>query len=374
MEKKLKIAIIGTKGYPYVYGGYETLIKELVERLVNKDLEVTVYCHRSLFKDKPAIVNGIKLVYVPAIELKAFSQLTHSFFSTLHACFSNADVLFYVNAANGPFGLLTKIFKKKTAINVDGLEWLRPKWKGLGAKYFYYAAKKATKYFDVIITDAFAMQKIYKDLFNVESKMIAYGTEPYQHQSIQVLNKWSLETNDYYLIVGRLIPDNNSDLIIKSFLQFESKKKLVIVGDDIFNNDFAVKIKAMIQGHDNIIFTGYVTNPIILSALYQHAFAYIHGHEFGGTNPTLVKAMGEGAYILALNNQFNSEVLQGGLYGSMFEKNYISLTEIMKKAELQELEKSSWLPEMKSIARTGVVERYQWDYIAGQYYQIFINL
>ena len=137
----LKIAIIGSRGYPFVYSGYETLIKELSERLVaKKGCEVTVYCHRNLFKEKPALVNGIKLVYVPTIESKSFSQLIHSFLSMCHAVTSDADVIFAVNAANGPFGLISKIFRKPTAINVDGLEWLRPKWKGIGAKYFNASA------------------------------------------------------------------------------------------------------------------------------------------------------------------------------------------------------------------------------------------
>ena len=133
MNKKLKIAIIGSRGYPYVYSGYETLVKELSERLVLKGHKVRVYCHSSLFKKKPRHVNGIELIYTPSIETKLLSQIVNSFFSFIHVCFSNIDVVFVVNSANGPFGILTKLFGRKTCINVDGLEWLRPKWKGLGS-------------------------------------------------------------------------------------------------------------------------------------------------------------------------------------------------------------------------------------------------
>ena len=119
----LKIAIIGSRGYPFVYSGYETLIKELSERLVERNCEVTVYCHRNLFKEKPALVNGIKLVYVPTIETKSLSQLIHSFLSMCHAVVSDVDVIFVVNAANGPFGLISKIFRKPTAINVDSVRY-----------------------------------------------------------------------------------------------------------------------------------------------------------------------------------------------------------------------------------------------------------
>ena len=136
MNKKLKIAIIGSRGYPYVYSGYETLVKELSERLIKKGHSVRIYCHRSLFKKKPKYVNGIELVYTPSIETKFLSQFVNSFFSTIHFCFSNYSIGLYVNSANGPFGVLTRLFRKKTYINVDGLEWLRPKWKGLGSFYF----------------------------------------------------------------------------------------------------------------------------------------------------------------------------------------------------------------------------------------------
>ena len=141
MDKKLKIAIIGSRGYPYVYSGYETLVKELAERLVNSGHHVRVYCHSSLFTKKPKFVNGIELIYTPSVETKFLSQFTNSFFSFFHVCFSKNDIVFVVNSANGPFGILTKIFRKKTCINVDGLEWLRPKWKGLGSIYFSFASQ-----------------------------------------------------------------------------------------------------------------------------------------------------------------------------------------------------------------------------------------
>ena len=112
MNKKLRIAIIGSRGYPYVYSGYETLVKELAERLVKSGNEVTVYCHRKLFNKKPKKVNGVHLVYTPSVRSKVFSQLYNSFFSFIHVCFSKSDIVLVVNSANGPFGLLTKIYRK----------------------------------------------------------------------------------------------------------------------------------------------------------------------------------------------------------------------------------------------------------------------
>jgi len=374
LNSKIKVSIIGVKGYPYVYGGYETLIKELAERLVTKNVQVTIYCHRSLFKDKVKEHNGIQLVYMPSIEVKVLSQLVHSFLSTLHACFSNSDIVFYVNVANGPFGMLTRLFRKKTIINVDGMEWLRPKWKGFGTRYFYFAAKQATKYFDVLVTDAIEMQKTYLELFNASSTMIAYGADSFSEKSIQVLAPWKLKENDYYLIVGRLIPDNNSDIILDAFLSFTSTKKLVIVGDDVFDDPYAIGIKEKIKNNTNIIFTGYVKDPALLSALYQHCYVYIHGHEFGGTNPTLIKALAEGTCILALNTRFNQEVLQNGKFGMFFEKDHQKLTSILIKIEQNTNHEQALVKQYKNNSKQGITSTYNWEDITEHYYQIMLNL
>ena len=138
-------------------------------------------------------------------------------------CFSNVGVVLVVNSANGPFGLLTKIFKKKTCINVDGLEWRRPKWKGLGSVYFRFASKLATLFFDEIITDSLEMNKVYQKQFGIKSTVIAYGPTMMKTIKSIVLEKFNLVKKDYYLI-GRLIPDNNSKLIIEGFIKSNSQK------------------------------------------------------------------------------------------------------------------------------------------------------
>ncbi len=202
----MRIAIIGSRGYPVVYSGYETFVRELGERLVRSGIGVTVYCHRNLFRERPRELNGIRLVYVPTIEKKTLSQFIHSLQSMLHACFCEYDVILVVNSANGPFGLLTRIFGKCTVINVDGLEWLRPKWRGLGARYFHWASKMAVKLFDRVITDSAEMQKIYRQEFKAESTMIAYGANIPPPAARDLLARWRLQPRRYFLIVGRLVP------------------------------------------------------------------------------------------------------------------------------------------------------------------------
>jgi glycosyltransferase involved in cell wall biosynthesis len=367
-EKKLKVAIMGAKGYPYVYGGYDTMIKELGERLVAKGVHVRVYNHRALFKERPRYVNGIECIYTPALESKSFTQLTHTLFSMLHACFSDVDVIFVVNSGNGPFGLIAKIFGKPTAINVDGLEWLRPKWKGLGATYFFWASKMATKFYDQLVNDSEEMRRVYLALFHKDSEVIAYGANPREGVEEGPIKHWNLKSKGYYLIVGRLVPDNNADLIIEGFLKSASQKTLVIVGDVPFSDPWATRLKNIRDSR--LLFTGYVTDPHELAALYSHSYAYFHGHEFGGTNPAMLKALGYGCAILALNTPFNQEMVQNGKHGWYFDKHPEAVKLAVEKAENE----PEALEHLRQTARMGLTQKYSWDFVTEQYLKVFKNL
>lgn len=367
-EKKLKIAIMGAKGYPYVYGGYDTLIKELGERLVEKGVHVRVYNHRALFDTRPRYVNGIECIYTPAIESKSFTQLSHTLISMVHACFSDVDVIFVVNSGNGPFGLIARIFGKPTAINVDGLEWLRPKWKGLGSKYFYWASRMATKFYDQIINDSEEMRRVYLEHFGKDSEVIAYGANARETVDPKHIGRWNLESRGYYLIVGRLVPDNNADLIIEGFLTSSSQKKLVVVGDVPFSDPWANRLKSL--SDPRLLFTGYVTDPNELAALYSHCYAYFHGHEFGGTNPAMLKALGYGCAILALDTPFNQEMLQNGKHGWYFEKKTESVKGTIENAEKD----PDTLDHLRQTAQAGLTQKYNWDFVTKRYLQVFEKL
>jgi glycosyltransferase involved in cell wall biosynthesis len=368
MKNKIKLAIIGSRGYPYVYSGYETFVKELAERLVKKDFSVTVYCHKNLFKSFPKKMNGIDLVYLRTIEKKTLSQFIHSFQAVLHACFSRFDVILVVNPANGPFGLFSKILRKKTAINMDGLEWLRPKWKGLGAKYFYTAAKSATKLYDVIINDSDEMQRIYREEFKCDSTVIAYGANIRHSKNPSLIEKWHLKKNDYYLIVGRLVPDNNADIIAREFCESSSIKKLVIVGDVPYKDDYAQRIKSIED--PRLVFTGYVTDQDELAELYHNCYAYFHGHEFGGTNPAMLKALAYGCAVLALDTAFNREMLKNEEHGLFFTKTPGDIKKLQHKIE----ENPGLAEELRGKSRNRIIENYTWEKITGQYIELFKNM
>lgn len=364
----MTVSIIGSRGYPYVYSGYETFVKELAERLVSQGVRVRVYCHRPLFKERSALVNGIELVYVPSVQSKVLSQLVNSFLSMVHACFSDTDVILVVNAANGPWGLISRLFRKPTLINVDGMEWLRPKWKGLGARYFRMAAWLSTRLYDRIITDAEAMRQVYLKEFKKDSTVIAYGANIRYSSRPELLSTLGLIPGEYYLIVGRLIPDNNSDLLLDGFLRSGSSKKLVIVGDVPYTDKFASQMKQ--KASSSVCFLGYITNSEILAELYHHCFVYLHGHEFGGTNPTMLKAMAYGCAILALDTVFNREMLQEGKYGLFFQKDPESMG-----LQIQQIEKNpALLDTLRALSRSGLTDKYNWDVVTKQYLDVMSAL
>jgi glycosyltransferase involved in cell wall biosynthesis len=362
---QLKIAIIGSRGYPIVYSGYETFVKEVSERLVAQNIDVRVYCQKHLFSARPKNINGVELVYMPTVQTKSLNQLVHSFFSMIHACFSKTDVILVVNAANGPFGLISLLAQKKTLINVDGLEWLRPKWKGLGAAYFKFAAKLATLFYNTIITDAEAMRQVYLQTFKENSTVIAYGANIRHSKNPSLINQFGLIPNEYFLIVGRLIPDNNSDLILEGFKKANSNKKLVIVGDVPYQDAYAQKMKA--HASDQILFLGYITDSEVLAELYHQSYAYLHGHEYGGTNPTMLKAMAYGCAILALDTVFNREMLENGQFGWFFQKTSDSVALYLQQAE----HNPQAVQTLKEKARDGITQKYNWDEVTRAYVTVF---
>ena len=345
-----------------MYSGYETLVKELSERMVKKGHHVRVYCHRSLFKVRPNNINGIELVYTPSIETKFLSQITNSFFSFLHVCFSNIDLILVVNSANGPFGLLTKLFGKKTYLNVDGLEWKRPKWKGFGSIYFKISSKLATIFFDEIITDSYEMNNVYKTQFGVSSTTIGYGSTMVLNNQSNFLNKLKLNKHDYYLIVGRLIPDNNSKIIIEGFKKSKSNKKLLIVGDVPYKDKYASDIK--LNTSNNIFFSGYINSQNILTELYKNCYCYLHGHEFGGVNPTMINALDLNCQILAIDTPFSREMLNGKR-AIFFKKNIKSIINSINKIEF---EYKNYSKQNKSYK---FPEKYNWNFIVNQYCNLF---
>jgi len=206
------------------------------------------------------------------------------------------------------------------------------------------------------------------NLFKRDSKVIAYGANIRKSKNSNLITAWDIKKREYYLVIGRLIPDNNADLIIKGFLKSNSKKKLVIVGDVPYKDSYASDLKNIKD--ERLIFTGYVKDQDILAELYHNCYVYVHGHEFGGTNPTMIKAMAYGCAILALDTVFNKEMLQKGKFGLFFNKEPLSITKQINHCEKENI----IMDNLRQKSVNGISEKYNWDFVTNQYLDVFKSL
>jgi glycosyltransferase involved in cell wall biosynthesis len=209
------------------------------------------------------------------------------------------------------------------------------------------------------------MQNIYKKEFRCPTTVIAYGADIRHSKSPELIQKWGLLPGGYYLVVGRLVPDNNTDTIIREFIKSPSPKKLVIVGDVPYRDLYAQRLKS--NSDSRLLFTGYVRDADELAELYHGCFAYLHGHEFGGTNPSLLMALGCGCAVCALDTLFNREVLKDGEHGLFFLKDENSLKNRIEEMEYHPEE----LDRLRMKSRARVEANYSWDKILGQYLVLF---
>jgi glycosyltransferase involved in cell wall biosynthesis len=226
----------------------------------------------------------------------------------------------------------------------------------------------ATLFYDQIINDSDEMRKVYLNLFKIDSKVIAYGANIRKSKNPELITTWDIKQREYYLVIGRLIPDNNADLIIKGFLKSKSKKKLVVVGDVPYKDSYASNLKKIKD--ERLVFTGYVKDQNILAELYHKCYVYVHGHEFGGTNPTMIKAMAYGCAILALDTVFNQEMLQKGKFGIFFKKDLFSITNQIDHCEKENI----LMDKLRQESVNGITQKYNWDYVNKEYLEVFNSL
>jgi glycosyltransferase involved in cell wall biosynthesis len=366
-RRRLRIAILGSRGIPHTYSGYEAFIGEVAPRLVARGHEVTVYCRRSLFRERPKLYKGVRLIYLPSIETKTMGTLTHALVSMCDVMFRRMDVLFVVNVANAFHCVLPRLLGKKVAINVDGLDWKRDKWGSLAKKYFYWNAKHVGKICpNGVVTDAREMQRIYLEEFGTRSVSIAYGANIETSTNPDVVRKYGLEPFQYYLIASRLVPENNADLIVRAFEQVRTPRVLAIAGSANYRSEFVDRLKK--TSDRRVHFLGHVNNPEHIKELHCNAYGYIHGHSLGGTNPALLKALGFGNCVFALNTAFNQEVVQD--YGILFEPDP---TDLARKLQHME-DHPSQAAEYRLHAPHRVCEAYTWEKIADQYEELFVEL
>jgi glycosyltransferase involved in cell wall biosynthesis len=365
-RRKLRLAIFGGRGIPSTYSGTETFFIELAPRLVERGHEVIVYCRRSLFKDRPPLYRGVRLIYLPSIETKNFGTFSHTLACMVDVLFRKVDAMLVTNVANSLHCVIPRIFRQNCAINVDGIEWKRGKWGRLGKWYFHFNARMSGKILPRgIITDAYAMRKLYLDEFNTPSACIAYGGNISQSTDPELVRNYGLEPGNYYLIASRLVPENNAAMIVEGFKKSTTPRLLAIAGDANYRSDFISDLK--VNAGDRVRFLGHIDDIDHVKELHCNCYAYIHGHMMGGTNPALLKALGFGNCILAHNNPFNAEVLAD--YGLLFRDADDLAVKIRMLEERPALAENYRVRAPERIRLT-----YNWDRIVSQYEELFYQL
>ncbi|NYJ30687.1 glycosyltransferase [Galbitalea soli] len=305
----LRIAMLGTRGVPAAYGGFETAIEEIGQRLAARGHEVTVYC-RSADGSKPRHHLGMRLVHLPALRSKSLETLSHTALSAAHAVFHRRpDVSFVFNAANSPFLPLIRTRRAPVAVHVDGLEWKRGKWGTWGKRYYRLAEQLAVRWSDALISDAQGIADYYTLEFGIASELISYGTNIIREPARDKLAGLGLEAGRYHLVVARFEPENHVDVVVQGYAASHATLPLVVVGSAPYSAAYTDSIAAVAESDPRITMLGGVWDQDLLDQLYANAALYLHGHSVGGTNPSLLRAMGAGTAVAAYDVSFNREVL-----------------------------------------------------------------
>jgi glycosyltransferase involved in cell wall biosynthesis len=350
----MRIALLGTRGIPARYGGFETFAEELSTRLVARGHEVSVYC-----RDRAQMLRyrGIRLVWVPTIRHKYFDTLAHTFLSTIHLLAHRTDVALYCNGANALFTPWPRLAGIPVALNVDGIERKRKKWNWL-ARTWYLISEWLSKFCPtIVVTDARAIQTYYRERYDKETVFIPYGAETGSVPGTGIVEKLGLEPGRYFLYVSRMEPENHPLEVREAFERVDTPYKLALVGDAPYARDYIGRVRD--TADPRIVMPGAIYGPGY-HELGSHCFAYIHATEVGGTHPALIEAMGRGALVLYRNTPENAEVAGG--VGIAFEPG-----ELPKKIEMvlgmEEAEREA----LRRKASERVRERYSWDAVTEAY-------
>lgn len=364
----MKIAILGARGIPACYSGYDTLVEELSIGLVEShSTEVLVYCRSSYYKRKPAVWQGIRLVYLPAPHgVKALESLVHSFLSSLHVLQEKVDVIYFLDPANAPFCALLRLFGKRVVIHTDGLGWKRRKWGPLARRYYKMVEWACAKCGSALVTDNPAMQTYYREEYGAETLFISYGATNRHGVDTGIYADLGLIPNQYLLIVARLEPENNTDLLISQYTKAGVDMPLVVVGDAPYGPQYMDYLRK--ESNANVLFAGRINDQAKLNALYRGAYLYIHGHEVGGTNPSLLRAMDAGTTPVVLNVPFNATVVEEA--GVVFDRDNDSLAEVLAHLVAHPAE----VREIAARTNLRAAQHFSWEAVASDHYALFSRL
>lgn len=362
----MKIAILGTRGIPNRYGGFEAFAEKLSHYLAEEGHQVTVYCRKPFTRpgDDKLVDPRVCRVVLPSIKSKHLDTPLHTFLSVLHVLFTDADIVLICNSANGPLAWIPRLFGKPVVLNVDGLDRQRKKW-----GWFAQAVLSFCEFLSVfaptrVVTDALTVQEYYRRRYSKTTTMIAYGAdvpEP-QPNSDGLLAQFHLQPKKYLLYVSRLEPENNPELVIRAYQQIRTDWPLVMVGGNAYDPDYEQRLRALAD--ELILFTGAIYGEGYWE-LQRHAGIFIFGCEVGGIHPALIETMAAGNASLYLDTESNRET--AGDCGLVFSRNEDDLAARMSRL----IADPGLRRDLGKRAAEYARQRYSWTEVTNKYERLF---
>jgi glycosyltransferase involved in cell wall biosynthesis len=361
----MRIAIMGTRGIPARYGGFETFAEQLSTRLVARGHEVTVYGRCGVFNrwGRRDSYRGVARRETPTIFHKYLETPLNALTSFCDALFQSCDGILVCNAANTPFAPLLKLKGAPLLINVDGIERDRAKWNALGKWWYLLGERLSVSLATRLISDADVIAEYYKTTYGVDSEVIPYGVHPNHRPPGPTLAHFGLTSKGYLLYVSRLEPENNALGVIEAYNRVSTDRPLVIVGDAPYAAEYKARLHA--AASSRVIFTGFQFGEAY-EELQSNCYAYIQATEVGGTHPALVESMSYGNCVIANGTPENLEVV-GDAALTYSKNNFVELSHRMSEV----LSQSTLVADLGARARERAMRLYSWDSVVSRYETLF---
>lgn len=368
----LRIALLGTRGIPARYGGFETFAEQLSQRLVARGHEVLVY-GRCSFREKwgeRESLNGVRRRVTPTIFHKYLETPLHALTSFLDVLSQRVDAVLVCNAANSPLAPILLLKRLPILINVDGIERNRAKWNSFGKAWYRLGEWCSVRLATRVVSDADVIAQYYQETYGIESTVIPYGVHPTRRASGETLAKFKLQAKKYLLYVSRLEPENNALGVIQAYRRLRERMRvdmpLVIVGDAPYATEYKESLRA--AADEQVIFTGFQFGEAY-QELQSNCYLYVQATEVGGTHPALIESMSYGNCVIVNGTPENVEVI--GDAGESFAKNdFNQLEEILGRL----VSAPELVGRYGKAAEAHVMERYSWDSVVAKYETLLSQL
>ena len=359
----MKLALLGTRGVPAAYGGFETLAEELAARLAARGHDVTVYARRGAVREELPSWRGARVVFTPTLRHKYLDTVVHGVTSGLHAAAQGYDAVLVCNGANALACRLPRLLGSGTRVllNVDGLERNRRKWNRLGKAVYALSERLSCVLPDVVVTDAEEIRRYYQGRYGKASAFIPYGSDLPAPADFSILGRLGLEPGGYVLYVSRFEPENNPDAVVRAFRDVPGEARLVLVGSAPYAEGLIARLRAEAARDPRVLLPGAIYGEGY-RALLASAAAYVHATEVGGTHPALVEAMGFGRPVLVHDTPENREV--AGDAALWWDAHRPASLAPLLSALLGDAARREALGE---AARRRAEARYRWDDVADAY-------